>query len=70
MTTVKVLIPIILLMVSITCMFLSLLFNYMIVYGHTPRDLLASTIISIPNDMRASLCNSDNYRGISLFNAI
>ena len=42
----------------------------MIVHGHTPKDLLASTIISIPKDMRASLCKSDHYRGISLFNAI
>ena len=42
----------------------------MILHGHTPRDLLASTIISIPKDMRASLCKSDNYRGISLINAI
>ena len=50
--------------------FLSLLLNCMIVHGHTPKDLLASTIISIPKDMRASLCKSDNYRGISLFNAI
>ena len=32
--------------------------------GHTPRDLLASTIISIPTDMRASLCRSNNYKGI------
>ena len=37
---------------------------------HTTKDLLASTIISIPKDMRASLCKNDNYRGISLFNAI
>ena len=49
---------------------LSLLFNCMIVHGHTPKDLLTSTIISIPKDMRAALCKSDNYRGISLFNAI
>ena len=38
--------------------------------GTYPKNLLASTIISIPKDMRASLCKSDNYRGISLFNAI
>ena len=49
---------------------LSLLFNYIIVHGHTSRDLLASTIISIPKYVRSSLCRSDNYRGISLFNAI
>ena len=36
----------------------------MILHGHTPRDLLAFTIISIPKDMIASLCTSDNYRGI------
>ena len=42
----------------------------MIVHGHTPKDLLTSTIIFIPKDMRASLCKSDNYRGISFFNAI
>ena len=48
---------------------LSLLFNCMMVHGHT-RDLLASTIIYIPKDMRTSLCKSDNYRGISLLNAI
>ena len=35
-----------------------------------PKDQLASTIIYIPKDMRASLCTSDNYRGVSLFNAI
>ena len=38
--------------------------------GHTPRDLLSSTIIPIPKDMREPLCKSDNYRGISLFSAI
>ena len=50
--------------------FLSLLFNCMIVHGHTPKDLLPSTIISITKDTRTSLCKSGNYRGISLFNAI
>ena len=42
----------------------------MIVHVHNHRDLLASSSISIPNDMRAKLSKSDNYRGISLFNAI
>ena len=37
---------------------------------YTPVDLLQSSIISIPKDLKASLCNSNNYRGISLFNAI
>ena len=49
---------------------LSLLFNAMIVHGHYPSELLKSTIISIPKDKTASLSNSDNYRGISMFNSI
>ena len=49
---------------------LSLLFNLMLMHGYTPVDLLQSSIISIPKDLKASLCNSNNYRGISLFNAI
>ena len=40
----------------------------MIIHGHTPIDLLDSSIISIPRDIIASLCKSDNYREISLFN--
>ena len=49
---------------------LSLLFRAMVIYGHYPRNLLVSTIISIPKDLKSSLCNVDNYRGISLFNSI
>ena len=49
---------------------LSLLFNTMISHGYTPTVLLKSTIVSIPKDNKASLSNSDNYRGISLFNSI
>ena len=40
------------------------------VIGYTPDDLLKSSIISIPKDGTASLTTSDNYRGISLFNAL
>ena len=42
----------------------------MIVYGHYPSELLKSTIVSIPKDKTASFSNSDNYRGISMFNSI
>ena len=49
---------------------LSLLFRAMVIYGHYPRNLLVSTIISIPKDLKSSLCKVDNYRGISLFNSI
>ena len=49
---------------------LSLFLNTMISHGYTPTVLLKSTIVSIPKDNKASLSNSDNYRGISLFNSI
>ena len=42
----------------------------MISHGYNPKVLLKSTIVSIPKDNKASLWNSDNYRGISLFNSI
>ena len=42
----------------------------MIVHGYSPDDLLKSSIISIPKDNTASLTTSDNYRGITFFNAI
>jgi len=38
----------------------------MLVHGHSANDLLYSTIVSIPKNLRASLCSSDNYRGIAL----
>ena len=37
---------------------LRLLFNAMIVHGYTAKDLLHSTIVSIPKNMRSSLCSS------------
>ena len=49
---------------------LSILFNSMLGHGYYPTELLKSYIISIPKDRTASLSNSDNYRGISLFNSI
>ena len=50
--------------------YLSIFFNAMIRHGYNPRGLLLSSIISIPKDMKSSLRDSNNYRGISLFNAI
>ena len=49
---------------------LSLIFNVMVNHGYTPDVLLKSTIVSIPKYPKVSLSNSDNYRGISLFNCI
>ena len=51
-------------------LYLSLLFRTMIVHGYNPSDLLLSTIISIPKDLKGSLSKSDNYRAISLVNSI
>ena len=42
----------------------------MITHGYYPKELVKSTIISIPKDKSASLSKSTNYRGISLFNSI
>ena len=42
----------------------------MITHGYSPKELVKSTIISIPKDKSASLSKSTNYRGISLFNSI
>ena len=49
---------------------LALLFRSIIYHGHFPDNLLNSTIISIPEDAKASLSNVDNHRGISLSNFI
>ena len=42
----------------------------MLQHGYNAKDLILSSIISIPKDMKSSLSSSTNYRGISLFNAI
>ena len=49
---------------------LSLLFKSISFHGYSPNELLLSTIISIPKDVKSSLSSADNYRGISLFNSI
>lgn len=46
--------------------FISLLFTAMTRHGYCPPTLLASTIIPIPKNMRKSLNDSGNYRGIAL----
>ena len=49
---------------------LSLLFKSLLFHGYSPHELLLSTIVSIPKDVKSSLSSADNYRGISLFNSI
>ena len=45
---------------------LSLLFTCMIRHGYSPSPFLKSTIIPIPKNVRKSLNDSNNYRGIAL----
>lgn len=49
---------------------LTLLFNACIKHCFIPCDMLVSTIVSIPKDLRESLMRSDNYRGIALTSAM
>ena len=49
---------------------LCLLFNSMLTHGYYLKELVKSTIISIPKDKSLSLSMSNNYRGILLFNSI
>ena len=43
-----------------------MLINGMLVHGCNADDLLKSTLVSIPKDVRCSLSDSDNYRGIAI----
>ena len=49
---------------------LTLIFNAMLVHGFTPSVLLHCNIIPIPKDKRGNLSDSNNYRGIALCNAM
>ena len=42
------------------------LFNGMMIHGFSPDELLSSTIISIPKNVRMSLNSSENYCAIAL----
>ena len=46
--------------------FLSFLYNIMLIHGSSPDELLTATIVPIPKDKKKSLCQSSNYRGIAL----
>ena len=39
-------------------------------HGYQPRDVLLGTIESIPKDNKKDVCDSSNYRGITLCNSI
>ena len=42
----------------------------MLVHGYMPDDMLASVLVPIPKDPRASLTNSGNYRAIALYSSM
>ena len=48
----------------------TMLINVMLVHGYMPDDMLASVLVSIPKDPRASLTNSGNYRAIALYSSM
>ena len=50
----------------ILSVYLSLLFNSLIIHGFTPDEMLTGTIIPIPKSKRKSIHDSSNYRGIAL----
>ena len=49
-------------------MLLSIVMSSMVVHGYNAKDLLTSTVISIPKNTRGDMSHSDNYRGISMCN--
>ena len=46
--------------------YISVLFTFMIKYGHAPDSLCVSTMISIPKNKIGNISDSQNYRGIAL----
>ncbi len=45
---------------------LSMLATAMTVHGYNAENLLISTMIYLPKDHKANICDSNNYRGICL----
>ena len=49
---------------------LAMLITAMITHGYQPQSMLLGTITSIPKDSRGNLCDSNNYRGITLCSSV
>ena len=52
------------------CVIVGMLINAMLTHGHNPSQLLNIVVKSIPKYMKGSLHSSNNYREISLCNAL
>ena len=50
--------------------YLSLVLNSLLIHGVAPEEMCIGTIIPIPKDKRKSICDSNNYRGITLSSCI
>ena len=42
------------------------LLSFLLVHGYLPDDMLGSTIVTIPKNVKFNICQSENYRGVSL----
>ena len=49
---------------------ISKMMNSMFIHGYQPDLLTAATLISIPKDYSADMCNDNNYRGIALSSSL
>ncbi len=50
--------------------YLTMILNAMLIHGISPESMLLGTMVPIPNNKRQSLCNSNNYRAITLSSII
>ena len=48
----------------------TMMIHVMLVHGYVPDHMLASVLVPIPKDPRASLTNSGNYRAIALYSSM
>ena len=51
-------------------MLLKLVFNSMLVHGHSPDSMLVGTMVPIPKDKRQLACTSDNFKAIITLSSI
>ena len=46
------------------------LISAMLTHGYYANELLLSTVMFLPKDVNKNICDSDNYRGISLYSSV